>query len=208
METTEYNSDGFNMVELAVSRDLIHWERVGKREKFIPLSEVEGGRNYDVSQLLAGNQPTVKDGEIWVYYSGLKLRIHPSSRKGEKSDPIRDGGAICLTKLRLDGFVSLDAGEETGYAMTKPFLLEGTELHANLKAPRGELRVELLDHKTQKPLPGYSLQESEPLTGDGLDLQLRWKSGTDLSSLVGRTVRLHFVLKNASLYSYWATEES
>jgi hypothetical protein len=40
---TKNNSDGFSMVELAVSRDLIHWERVGKREKFIPLSQLEGG---------------------------------------------------------------------------------------------------------------------------------------------------------------------
>ncbi len=190
------------------SRDLIHWERVGKREKFIPLSEIEGGKNYDVAQLLAGNQPIVKDSEIWFYYTGLKWRSHPSSREDEKHGPILDAGAICLAKLRLDGFVSLDAGEETGYAMTRPFLLEGTGLHANLKAPRGELRVELLDYQTQKPLPGYSLQESESVTGDGLDLQLRWKSGSDLSSLVGKTVRLRFVLKNASLYSYWVTKES
>ena len=205
---TEYNSDGFSMVELAVSRDLIHWDRVGKRKKFIPLSELDGGENYDVAQLLAGNQPIIKDGEIWFYYTGLKWRSHPSSRKGEKQGPILDAGAICLAKLRLDGFVSLDAGEETGYAVTKPFLLAGTELHANLKALSGELRVELLDHETRKPLPGYSLHESRPITGDSLDLQLRWKSGSDLSSLVGRIVQLRFVLKNASLYSYWVTKES
>ena len=205
---TEYNSDGFSMVELAVSRDLIHWERVGKREKFIPLSEVEGGKNYDVAQLLAGNRPIVKDSEIWFYYTGLKWRSHPSDRKGEKQGPVLDAGAICLAKLRLDGFVSLDAGEETGYALTQPFLLEGTVLHANLEAPRGELRAELLDHQTQKPLPGYSLQESAPITGDGLDLQLSWKSGSDLSSLVGKTLQLRFVLENASLYSYWVTKGS
>ena len=38
------NSDGFSMVELAVSRDLLHWERAGNREKFIPLSPVDGER--------------------------------------------------------------------------------------------------------------------------------------------------------------------
>ena len=160
---------------------------------------------YDVAQLLAGNQPIVKDDEIWFYYTGLKWRSHPSALKGGKQDPVLDAGAICLAKLRLDGFVSLDAEEGPGYATTRPFLLEGTGLHVNLKAPRGELRVELLDHQTQKPLRGYSLQESEPVTGDDLDLQLRWKSGSDLSSLVGTTLQLRFVLKNASLYSYWVT---
>ena len=38
-------ADGVSMVELAVSRDLIHWKRVGNREKFIPLSPLEGGKN-------------------------------------------------------------------------------------------------------------------------------------------------------------------
>ena len=59
----------------------------------------------------------------------------------------------------------------------------------------------ILDEDTKPP-------RKEPITGDSLDLQLRWKSGSDLSSLVGRIVQLRFVLKNASLYSYWVIKES
>ena len=203
---TKFNSDGFSMVELAVSRDLIHWERVGGRRKFIPLSELEGGKNYDVAQLLAGNQPIIKDGKIWFYYSGLKWRSHPSSLKDEETPPVVDGGAICLARLRLDGFVSLDAGETPGYAVTRPFVLAGSWLHVNLKAPTGELRVEVLGKEGNTPLPGFSLEESEPASTDSLDAELKWKSGAELSSLQGRTVRLRFKLQRASLFSYWVSD--
>ena len=50
---TTSNSDGYNMVELAMSRDLVHWQRVGDRAKFIPLSRLADDNTYDTAQLLA-----------------------------------------------------------------------------------------------------------------------------------------------------------
>jgi hypothetical protein len=195
---TKDNSDGFSMAELAVSRDLINWERVGNREKFIPLSPVEGGKNYDAAQLLAGNEPIITDTEIWFYYTGLKWREPPSMEVAT-----RDTGAICLAKLRLDGFVSLDAGETEGYVLTKPLVVEGKTLHVNLKAPNGELRAEVLDAEGEKTLLGYSLKECVPAKGDGLDMELKWKTRSDLSGLAGKSVRLRFALRKASLYAFW-----
>ena len=196
------NSDGFSMVELAASRDLIQWERVGNREKFIPLSQLEGGKNYDVVQLLAANRPIVKDGEIWFYYTGLKWRSSPSELEEQKA-PRRDEGAICLAKLRLDGFVSLDAGEREGYVLTKPLVVDGKTLHVNLEAPDGELRVEVLDAEGKKTLSGYSLKDSVPAKGEGLDKELKWRTQSNLSALAGRSVRLRFALRKASLYAFW-----
>ena len=57
----------------------------------------------------------------------------------------RSGEAICLAVLRRDGFISLDAGEQEGTIQTEPFKLSGTKLHVNVDAPKGELRVELLN---------------------------------------------------------------
>ena len=203
------NSDGFNMVELAVSRDLVHWERVGGREKFLPLSPVEGEKNYDTGQLLAANYPIIKDDQIWIYYSGLRWRTHPDALTKSKQGPHGmefyspgDSGAICLAKLRLDGFVSLDAGEAEGYVVTKPLILYGKELHANLEALSGEVRAEILDPTSQKPLPGFSVRESIAVRGDRLDVQISW-GNSELASLAGKTVRLRFSLRNASLYAFW-----
>ena len=52
---TSNNSDGFSMVELAMSRDLVHWQRVGDRAKFMPLSRLADASTYDTAQLLAAD---------------------------------------------------------------------------------------------------------------------------------------------------------
>ena len=199
---TKDNSDGFSMVELAVSRDLLNWERVGNREKFIPLSPVEGEKNYDTAQLLAANKPIITDTEIWFYYTGAKWRVHPSYLKTGKYEEIPDSGAICLAKLRLDGFVSLDAGATEGSVLTKPLILEGKNLHLNVAAPQGEIRAEILDAEGQKVLSGFSRGECIPVQGDSLNAELKWKKAL-VSSLAGKTVRLRFILRNASLYAFW-----
>lgn len=203
------NSDGFNMVELAAGRDLVQWERVGGREKFLPLSPVKGDTNYDTGQLLAANYPIIKDDQIWIYYSGLRWRTHPEALEKSKPGPHGmefyspgDSGAICLAKLRLDGFVSLDAGPEEGSVLTKPLILEGKDLYVNLEAPAGEVRAEIVDAASQKPLPGFSLRESSAVRGDRLDGQISW-GNSNLASLAGKTVRLRFSLRNASLYAFW-----
>ncbi|MEZ6047619.1 MAG: hypothetical protein R3C11_18975 [Planctomycetaceae bacterium] len=40
-----------------------------------------------------------------------------------------------------------------------------------------------------------------PTIGNEIDRVVRWKSGTDVSSLAGKPVRLHFKMKDADLYS-------
>ncbi|MCP4811188.1 MAG: hypothetical protein GY888_01665 [Planctomycetaceae bacterium] len=49
-----------------------------------------------------------------------------------------------------------------------------------------------------RPIKGVS---SHPIRGDFVDHTVQWKSGTDLSSLSGKVVKLRFQLKNADLYS-------
>lgn len=41
-----------------------------------------------------------------------------------------------------------------------------------------------------------------PLKADGIKQAVSWKSGTDLSQLAGKTVRLRIELKDADLYSF------
>lgn len=194
-------ADGVSMVELAVSRDLLNWERVGNREKFLPLSPLDGGKNYDTGQLLAGNRPVARDNEIWFYYTGCKSRA--SLYDVGEGNPPDDRAAICLAKLRRDGFVSLDAGEEEGSVLTKPVQLHGTSIRINLDAADGELRAEILDQECKAPLPGFSLGESRTLRADNLESGLEWTSGKDTASLAGRIVRIHFVLRRARLYAFW-----
>ena len=200
---TNVNSDGLSMTELAVSRDLVHWTRVDQGEKFIPLSPVEGEKNYDIAQIGAANYPVIQGGEIWFFYTGAKWRVHPIYLEHQVSTIGQDCCAVCLAKLRLDGFVSLDAGSEGGAVVTKPLTVDGRSLHINVQAQGGEVRAEVLDAATNQALPGFSAAESIAAQGDHLDAELRWRHSADLASLSGRSVRLRFLLRNGSLYSFW-----
>lgn len=196
------NTDGFHLIQLACSRDLRHWQRLGDRETFIGPSRVDSGA-YDLTQILPPSSAVVRDDELWFYYTGLKWRNtfkYAGKFPNGEHEPIpgrdRDGGAICLAVLRRDGFISLDAGEHEGTVLTKPFELPGGKLLVNVDARRGELRVEVFGGD------GNVVARSEPLTGDLLREPVKWAEG-EIAVLKGQTVSLRFTLRNGQLYSYW-----
>ncbi|HUY32397.1 MAG TPA: hypothetical protein VMV69_06420 [Pirellulales bacterium] len=171
-------------------------------------SRVDSGA-YDLTQILPPSTPIARGDELWFYYTGLKYRAnfthegdaYPNGRDVPVLGRDRDVGAVCLAVLRRDGFISLDAGEEPGTLLTKPFVLVGTKLHVNIDATAGELAVTVLDGD------GRSVAVSEPVAGDHLRAAPRWKSG-GLAGFKGRTVSLRFTLRNARFYSFWCDEES
>jgi hypothetical protein len=196
------NTDGFHLVQLACSRDLKTWLRLGDRQPFVGPSRLDSGA-YDLTQILPPSAPVVKDDELWFYYTGLKYRanfryvgIYPNGDTVPIPGRDRDVGAVCLAVLRRDGFISLDAGEEPGTLLTKPLVLGETTMRVNVDASGGELNVRVLDGV------GQTIAVSEPVTGNQPRAMLRWKSG-DLASVKGKTVGLRFALRKARLYSFW-----
>ncbi len=100
---------------------------------------------------------------------------------------------------RMDGFVSASAGLEGGTVTSKTLTFAGSKLSLNIASKSGS-RVELQD-ASGRPLPGFALEDCEPIAGDFIDQRVAWKGG-DLSSLAGKPVRLRFELKNADLYAF------
>ena len=194
------NFTGLNQVELTVSRDLYHWERVADRALFIEVAPWDGV-NYGTAQNLLCGRPHVHENrEIWIYHNALRFRRHKELYPDEYAEFFKDIGALCLAKLRLDGFVSLDA-EGQGTVVTKPFMLNGENLYVNAEAENGDLSAEILDAETMNPLPGFSASECISLTGDHLREQIAWKGRERLAS--DKAVRLRFLLRGAKLYAFW-----
>ena len=179
---------GFHHVQLACSRDLRQWTRLGERRPFLDMSPA-GGDAYDTQVILPPSDAMVHGDELWFYYTGMRSYAIVSG-------PIPDQGAVCLAVLRRDGFISLDAGETPGTLLTKPFVVSGTELFVNADAAGGNCKVEVLDGHNK------ALAVSEPVVGDQPHANVQWKSG-DLAGLKGQTVCLRFTLRNAKLYSFW-----
>ena len=193
-KNTINNTDGFHLVELVSSRSLKNWTRQGDRKAFIPSSPIGSG-GYDTVQIIGPASAVVRDNELWFYYTGIMTRGPEYQTPGAASYK-HLGGGICLAVLRRDGFISLDAGEQAGTIQTKPFNLPGTKLLVNVDAPKGNLRVEVLDGE------GNVVARSEPLSGDLLSETVTWAEG-DIAKLKGRTSSLRFTLRNGQFYSYW-----
>jgi len=174
---------GIGYTVLAVSSDLIHWNRM--KEPWLPHSP-ENPEAADHAVAWVADVITVVDEEF-IYYGGYS--------GGHKNF---DDRSINLARLRKDGFLSRDAGKEGGRLLTKVLRMKGGELTVNANVP-GVLRLRVLD-PSGKPLAGFGEGEIEPIRGDATDHAVKAKG--DLVSLAGRPVRLEFFLSDAEFYGF------
>ena len=175
-------------VQLAASRDGSAWERVGERKPFIPNGPAG---SIDSGEVYPAREPVPMGYELWFYYSGSASEHGVTGRSGP----------ICLAKLRLDGFVSVDAGEETGTLVTKPFRCHGGRLSINAAARGGLVVVAVLDDGGIQH-EGYGRVDCAPFDGDSVRQHITWRGKGSLDELRGRDIRLKFYLRSARLYSF------
>jgi hypothetical protein len=148
--------------------------------------------SFDKDGVFPASQFVTVGDEHWIYYGGSSERHYSIGRDMR----------IGLAKIRLDGFIALEAGEEPGQVVTKPFRVDGDRLEVNIDARQGQLRMEILDEQG-KPIPGYTLEDSrDQTTVDSVRFEPTWKNRASLAPLKGKTVSLRFVLRNARLYAF------
>jgi hypothetical protein len=187
------SDDGLIDIALVSSRNVTdHWNRLGNREPFIPLGEP---REWDSGMLFTASAPVRVGDELWIYYGGAN-RSHYYVEDPERAT------SIGLAKLRLDGFVSLDASEAGGFVVTEPLTFEGNRLEINARADGGEIRIELWDGESGKVIPGFSKEAFEIFRGDSVAHEAVWRDSPGLDTLTGRPVRLKFYLHEASLFAF------
>ena len=180
--------DGPIDVQLVHSRDGRAWRRAEDRSPVIP----NGPHAYDAGCILGvANAPVVVGNELWLYYTAITT-THGGYLPKKKI-------TIARASWRLDGFVSLDAGEDGGVVDSVPLATTGRRLFVNVDASQGELSVEVLDAKGT-PLDGYDVAHGVPVRTDGVRCPIRWQARQDLPA--GGGLRLRFRLQNARLFSY------
>ena len=182
-------------VQLTYSRDGLNWHRGGNREVFLPVSPQPGDFDWGTVYPLQGPLRVVD--EIWIYYMG---------RGADHNHVLPDGitqmqAGLGLAKVRLDGFVSLDAAADEGTITTRSFSFEGSHLLINSDADSGQVLVEILDDQGV-PVEGYRRQDCDAFRGDNVRHMLTWRGGADLKNLEGKVVKLRFYLKGAKLFSF------
>ncbi len=175
-------------LELTASQDGRHWTRVNKREEILQLG-ADDAWDADKHGLLS--EPVLIGDELWMYYTSMRVR---------RAEPWCK--AIGLSRLRRDGFVSLDAGNKPGTVTTRPLSFTGKRFFVNAEVRNdGWIKLGLLT-----PIdfvPNYFPDDCIPIRGDGVTIPVSWKNAKEFELPAGEHVRLVFQLKNARLYSFW-----
>ena len=192
----------------AVSRDGISWNNFNWHT-FVPLGmdgEFDSKRIY----MVYGIVPALNGREMYMYYWGTN-ETHGWNRDDRNSRILTAAGveprpmqrAISRVVLRRDGFVSLHAPYEGGEFTTPPLRFSGNQLVLNIEnASTGEVKVEIQDEKG-KPVPGFSLADCNLIhTANEINRQVTWNGTSALEKLAGKTIRLHFVLRDTDLYAF------
>ena len=193
-------------LQIGYSRDGFHWHRPD-RSAFIPCSRQQGSWNYRYIHAAGGVCLVVRD-ELWFYFgtfSGHSPILKPGETGNfEQANAMYAGGSTGLATLRRDGFASMEAGTDEGVLVTRPVTFSGKYLFVNVDSPQGELRVELLD-EDENVIEPFSAARCHPIHLDSTWFRVTWEQSTDLSALVGRTIRFKFHLRAGRLYSFWVS---
>lgn len=196
------NHTGLNQIQLAFSRDLLHWRRIGDRREFLGVMPWDGIR-YDTQQLLAAGAPVDTDNEIRIYYIAARFRGHKGLYDERLHPYFEQICALSLATLRKDGYISLDASDKQGTLMTCAVKLQGNAVGVNVNAAGGRLRAELIDAETLDVIDRFSADTCTVVDADTTNGRLEW-AGVSPASLGDRPVRIRFLAGNCSFYSFWS----
>jgi hypothetical protein len=209
-------------VQLVHSRDGMHWQRAGQRQPFL---ECGAPGSWDESIVNVPSLPVRVEDELWIYYGGARnhhdwwFLAEDEDLDGlEARDRSLVGYAMGLAKLRLDGFVSLQAGPvREGILVTRPFVSDGTRLVINgTCGPGGYIDVEVMDINNQA-LPQRSRADCDTFRGDSVRHVVTWgeQSAVPVPSPPGILYqragspyapaghrKLRFYMRNAHLFSF------
>lgn len=183
-------------IYLGYSRDNKNWTWASKDQPYIAPSTDGSYDSLHTNSIL--NWIKVGDKLRHYYTGGEDGHDHAWARS-----------RLFWAEQRLDGFVSLDAGEGQSELLTKDLNFTGNILVLNSQSieVNGEILVQLED-SNGNIFDGYSFGESIPITKDSVSNLVSWKNGSEVGNLNGRVIRIRIRTKNSKLFAFQFTEMS
>ena len=190
-------------VRLVYSRDGWTWYHLNKRNAWLTTTPDSWNRHM----VNISTPPIPVGDELYVFHGGAKnhhdwwisgLQEKLDVPEAFSLDEVRYG--LGLARLRLDGFVSIDAGPvREGIVITRSLRTSGTELVLNAACgENGYIQVEATD-SDENVFAGFRRDDCDTFTGDSVRTTITW-NGRSAIPHAGQ-VRLRFYMRNASLYS-------
>jgi hypothetical protein len=191
-------------VQLAVSRDGIHWERPGDRQAWIrpPIDEHAG-------YIYCG--PGIHRHGHWLDHYYVRMAAWHGSGKPGTYETIQFPpycGSIHRARLRLDGYISADAGNGGGTFVTPPLVFQGCRLELNVDTgATGSVAVGLAPTEIEGPawVPQdvkHTVDACDPIVCNSTKRVVTWNGNDDISALAGQPVRMHVQMQNAKLFAF------
>jgi len=184
-------------IQLATSRDGVHFTRVCRGTPFIPAGPL-GYYDY-MAMACSQPEPIVVNDTIYIYYAALNF-----SHDADESAAADYSGGVALATLKRDRFASLETGipdAEPCRVITKPFVVAQPRLYLNAATwGQGSIRVEVLTREWQ-PIAGFTAADARVIQGDALDHPVTWSDRADLGEVLRQEVRLKFHLQRARIHA-------
>jgi len=198
LEERRIRMGGRMETQLAYSYNGLNWYRT-VRESFIGVRDygLLGGGGLSAKDLLR-----TRDDKLLFYVSGSKGEhaAYPDMQRAGM-DTAGFFGPL-LYEMRLDGFCSLKTWGKDGILRTKTIIPQAGEMSINVRTTaHTAIRMQMLDGETAQPIPGYTLDEAIPISGDRLFAVPRWKERGDISELVDRPVRIEIAMREAEVFA-------
>lgn len=160
--------------------------------------------------LYTASSPIDVGDETWLYFTGTRDRHgwcgHGVDYTAYTKAAAKEGGFARIglarwPRERIMGYQAL-LPERLELA---PRRAENGEARLILNAvarPGGHIRVGLAGSDRQ-PLPGYGLEDCDPIAGDHLEAQVRWQGRSQLPALApGQELIAQVELRDATLYAF------
>lgn len=190
-----YHGDPTDMtqdIQLAISADGEHFERMQDRTPIIPLG---GIGEWDRFNTCMADAPVEVGDEVRLYFNGALFR-HPQVLKNcpdyTGKDTWKRLTYIGFGSIKKDRYVCVEASFDGGTVKTKPIRIRGNKLILNCASEFGELIVNIAGCDSGKELTSVICENS-------------LRAEVPLPEWVQReNVRISFLLKNAKLYTFKA----
>ena len=218
-------SEGYKrQPQLAFSRDARVWGRPAGREPVIPCGDPGAWDDMGV----VPTNPILVGDEIYIMYIGVvagNSQFYMAEENGRKvakklpppywSVKLPDGRTnlpgLGLAKMKRDRWAAIEPLSRHGVLETRHIAFANRFLQINADGRHGSIRAELLDC-WGKPVPGFTIAESDPFTGDSLDHTMTWRGkSTFPRDMIGdanqqgdpcRLMAIRFYLDSARLFSF------
>jgi hypothetical protein len=184
-------------IELAISRDGIHFDRPFRKPFWLPRSEGGGDRKFDSGSLFTNSSPVILEDEIRFYYGGYGQ----GATGADDNDQISGIGLATMPRDRFASVEPMDPRGQIGQITLKPIDLSGVKsITVNADAGAGgSIAPELLDSRGYR-VRGFTREEAKPMLGDSLRHAVEWK-GRSLNDLPPGAYMLRLLLKSAKVFA-------